>query len=135
MWPRIGEILLGIWLLAGPFVFATPPDANAERATTLGGGTLTILLALLCWWPPAEKAHLATLAVAAWLIGFGYFSGGGPAAPSPSGQSMLTVGLLLAMFAILPSRAAEPPRAWREFLEKTPNRKQERDAEVGGASR
>ena len=59
----------------------------------------------------SSRAHLATVAVALWLIAFGYLAGG-VAAP-PWAQNDVIAGLVLLMLAIVPTRALDPPPAWR----------------------
>ena len=77
-------------------------------------GTGMVVLALLSYWSPTRYAHLLQLGVAGWLIGFGYFYGGHPAAPGY--QNNIFVGLILVLLALIPNEASEPPRSWRRYF-------------------
>jgi hypothetical protein len=70
---------------------------------------VVVLLALLSFHASLRRAHLGTCAVALWLIGFRYAA----EAARPAAQNQIVVGLLLFMFAIVPSEASRPPRSWR----------------------
>lgn len=52
-------------------------------------------------------------ALALWIIGVAFAAPNPP--PPAMYQNFVVVGLLLLMIAVLPSRASEPPRGWREF--------------------
>ena len=71
-------------------------------------------LAGLACWGRTRRAHLGQFVVAAWLVGFGYLAGGHPAPPAY--QNEMFVGLTLALFAVIPTDANQPPRLWREHL-------------------
>jgi len=110
MWARDVECMLGVWLLLSPFVFGHDPDATGLWASDLICAALVSTFALLSYGKPTQHAHLLTLLVALWLIGFGRF---GAASPLPAGmQNNIVVGLLLLMFAIVPNHASRPPRRW-----------------------
>lgn len=111
MWPRVSEIILGLWLILSPFAFGTPSHKWASWVADLSAGILTILLALASLLTPLRKAHLAIFLVAIALMGFGYIS----SPVTPALQNDLLMGLLLMMFAIVPSEASIPPRTWREY--------------------
>jgi hypothetical protein len=111
MWPRVSEIVLGIWLVLSPFVFGTPSREWACWVADLSAGILTILLALASLLTPLRKAHLAIFVIAIALIGFGYIS----SPITPALQNDLLTGLLLMMFAVVPGEASLPPRTWREY--------------------
>jgi len=116
MWARVCETMIGCWLLMSPFIFRHSEGAWALWATDLGAGFATIVLALASYWDPLRRAHLAILAVAFWLVGFGRFAESPPL--SPALQNDILVGLLLMLFAIIPTEASEPPRAWQQWYEK-----------------
>lgn len=113
MWARVVEVMLGCWLAVSPFVFRHSADERWLWTNDFACAFAVVALALLSYWPPLKHAHLATGAVALWLMGFGYFASPHPLAPAL--QNDLLVGLLLAMFAIIPNEANLPPQAWREF--------------------
>ena len=110
MWARDIELMLGCWLLVSPFVFAHAPDRLFLWANDLGCGAVAVVTALVCYWPPLRRAHLLLLAVAAWLVVFGWTSRLGAAS-----ENHITLGFLLGLFAIVPSEATLPPSAWRRF--------------------
>jgi hypothetical protein len=114
MWPRIVEIVIGLWVAASPLVFGHDPNHRLLWANDLVCGLAIISLAVVSFWQPLRRAHLGQLLVAGWMIGVGFF-----AAPPPTPvalQNEILVGMVLAMFAIIPSEANQPPRSWREFV-------------------
>jgi hypothetical protein len=116
MWPRCAEILLAAWLLASPFVFGHA-DRPALRWQDHGTALALLLLALLSFVPALRRAHLGSVLVALWLIGLGY-AGSAGVPPAPASQNHIAVGLVLSLFAIIPSEATRPPVAWRRHLER-----------------
>lgn len=114
MWPRVVELMLGAWLAISPFIFRHPPGDLFLWVNDLGCAALVIAFSCLAFWEPARHARFATIAVALWLLLSAYVAAGHPAAPAL--QNELLVGLLLAMFAIIPNEASQPPRSWREFV-------------------
>jgi hypothetical protein len=113
MWARVVEVMLGCWLAVSPFIFRHAADERWLWANDFASAFAVVTLALLSFWRPLRHAHLAIGAVGLWLMGFGYFASPHPLAPAL--QNDLLVGLLLAMFAIIPNEANRPPQAWREF--------------------
>jgi hypothetical protein len=113
MWARVVEIMLGCWLVISPFVFRHGPDESLLWANDLACGSLVAAISLAAFHPRLGRIHLLNGAVAFWLVGCGFL--GAPPPPPPALQNWVGVGLLLAMLAILPSRATLPPRAWLEF--------------------
>lgn len=113
MWPRVSEILIGCWLAASPWIFGYGSSSNGPVLTTFACAALTVLLAAASYFPRMERAHLGEIPVAAWLIAVAFLQADPP--PAPSYQNFVCVGLLMLLFAIIPSRASQPPRAWREF--------------------
>jgi len=115
MWGRLSECLLALWLASSPMVFG-----HGERfdgcVNDLACASLILLLALLSFLPPLSRAHLGNVVVALWLLALGYLGSEGHP-PAPAAQNHVGVGLVLALFAIVPSRASEPPPAWRRWLQ------------------
>jgi hypothetical protein len=110
MWPRHVEVMLAFWLALSVFVFEVPERETMVWAVDLGAALIVIVSSLACYWRRTPRAHLVTLAVALALAAYGLAQ----PRPVPSWhQNHILVGLLLAMFAVLPSQAATPPRAWR----------------------
>jgi hypothetical protein len=115
MWPRIVEILLGIWLIASPLIFRTADTCMRGAVNDLICGAAVIVLSLVSFSSRFRRAHFLILLVAAWLLITGYIAG--HPAP-PAAQNLIIVGLLLAMFAIIPGRINEMPESWRRFYAK-----------------
>lgn len=116
MWPRAVELMLGLWVLLSPFVFLREPGPPLVLGNAVICGTLICTCSLLSFWKKARRAYLGNIAVALWLAGFGYVAGGFPSAPVY--QNALITGLVLLLFAIIPSEANDPPRSWRDHYEK-----------------
>lgn len=114
MWSRIVEILIGLWLCTSPFLFGHSHSNLAWWINDIAAGGCVILFALLAFWHPTRRAHLLTLLVAFWLIGFAYYHGLGDA--PPASQNHLAVGLLLLMFAVIPNHASDPPVSWAKTV-------------------
>jgi hypothetical protein len=108
-WPRVVELMLGCWLLLSPFVFRHDPQALWLCWTALVSGAAVVACSLLSFCRPLRHAHWATLGIALALIGSAWAAG----SAAPALQNQVAVGLLLAMFAILPTEANTPPRGWR----------------------
>lgn len=116
MWPRVVELMLGLWLAASPFIFRHPGDQVMLWVNDLGGALAVVTFSLASFWKPAQWAHWLTGLVALWLVGFAYF---GFDRPGPAGaQNEITVGLLLLMMFFLPNEANLPPEEWREYYAK-----------------
>lgn len=113
MWARIVEILLGLWLLASPFVFGV-----AEPAVYLVFGVATMGFGLLSFWSQTRWMHLVTLLIAFALAVVGFAS----AHPvTASAQNQIIVAALLGMFAIIPNHTNDPPPSWEKFYEDSRN--------------
>ena len=115
MWARVVEIMLACWLAISPFVFRHDPDARGLWWNDLVCGFVILLCALLAYRAALGKIHLINGGIGLWLVGSAFLTGITP--PSPAIQNHVVVGLLLMMLAIIPSRAAMPPRSWRQFYE------------------
>lgn len=110
MWARISEIVLGIWLIASYFLFATGSWHDLSNAF------LIILFASLSYKEKLNKMHLLQVLPASWLLLLSYTY---PTHLLPFGyQNYILVGLTLLMFAVIPSNASDHPRPWKEFLKK-----------------
>lgn len=116
MWARVVEVMLGCWLALSPFIFRHTADQQSFWFNDLACASAVIALALLSFWSKLRLAHLAIIAVALWLIGFGFLASLYPAPPAL--QNNIMVGLLLLMFAIIPNEASLLPEPWREYLRK-----------------
>jgi hypothetical protein len=112
MWPRIVELMVGVWLLLSPFVFRHDARELALWWVDLASGSAVIACSLVSFWSPLRRAHFATLGVALSLIAAAFAEGGGSSTSAQ--QNHVMVGLVLAMFAIVPSQTNLPPHSWRE---------------------
>lgn len=114
-WPRLFELLLGLCLLAAPWVLHAPPALRAHDACVA-----TLMLSVTAWSmvQPERLVNLWNLLVAAWLTGFALLFS--RTWHSATAQSELLVGLTLALFAIIPSRTMDVPAAWRSFFADNP---------------
>lgn len=114
MWPRTAEIMLGLWLMASPFIFRYPDDATALWWIALAGGLVIGTVSVLTFARALRRLHLLNIAFALALTAHGWLIH--PGAPS---QNHIGVGLLLLMLAIIPSEASLPPVPWREGTQST----------------
>jgi hypothetical protein len=114
MWARVIEVMLGCWLAVSPYIFRHSADDMRLWLNDLFSATAVIVLALASFWSPLRFAHVANIAMALWLIAFGFWVS--PYPTPPALQNDIVVGLLLLMFAIVPNEASRPPRPWRDFL-------------------
>lgn len=112
MWPRIVELLIACWLVASPFVFGHIKGPPAFWVSDFACGGAIAALALLSFSERGRWLHLVELAIAGWLMGFGFLAS---ADPLPCLQNNILTASVLMMFAIIPCEANVPPRAWREF--------------------
>ena len=115
MWPRVVEVMLGCWIAISPFVFRHPYDETALWANDWICASLVVLFALLSYWPPLRRAHLATIVVALWMIGFGWMH---ERPVPPAYQNEIFTGLIILMTCIIPSHATEPPPGWLAWYER-----------------
>lgn len=114
MWARHMELMLGLWLAAGPFALRHPGDVPALWIHDFACASVLVAVSLAAHWPPLRRLHLVFLPVAGWLVAAGWWQTWGAGVhPLPAYQNWILVGLLLAMFAIVPSEASQPPPGWR----------------------
>jgi hypothetical protein len=111
MWPRYCEMLLGLWLMAAPWVL-NYGSADAFRMTGVAAAAGIFLLDILSVKFTVRYSHLAIAGIALGLLIHAYFVLPGEAAGT---QNNILVALLLLMFAILPTEATLSPPSWREF--------------------
>lgn len=116
MWARLFEFMLALWLAISPFVFRHGADESFLWTNDLTCAAVIAVLSLSSFKRRIEKIHLLNIAVGLWLVGVGALRAESP--PPPAMQNHVVVGLLLLMFAVIPSRSDQPPRAWREFYDR-----------------
>jgi hypothetical protein len=54
------ELMLGVWLILSPLIFRGTPGLEAYVVNDVIAGSLAVAFALLCFWRPTRRAHLAT---------------------------------------------------------------------------
>ena len=110
MWSRDVEIMIGCWLAMSPFIFGHPSAETAWWINDFGCALAVVALAASSYWKLLRHAHLGQLVVGIWLIGFAYAHGFGVEGGTPAAlQNAVSVGLLLAMFGLIPNNASDPP--------------------------
>lgn len=114
MWPRITELIIGLWIVASPFLFGVADIASSLAATSLVCGTVVVTASILSFWEPARHARAATALIGLWLLGFAYMTAARPAELEL--QNLFVCGLLLILLAVVPNEAKQPPRPWRKFV-------------------
>lgn len=112
MWSRTVEFMLGCWLAMSPFIFNHPPGEAHLWWTDLGGAAAICFLSAISFIRSTKRAHLLLIPIGGWLIASGYLFGGHPVEPAL--QNHVIAGLLLLMFAVIPSESSRPPKGWRE---------------------
>src|SRR5688500_15605034 len=104
MWPRLAELLIAAWLAASPFALRqeVSPLGLPPWLSDMACAVLIAVCALLSFTRRLGWLHFAEIAVAAWLLGYGFL-----AAPerAPALENDILVGLVLPMFAIIPNHA------------------------------
>ena len=66
MWPRIVEVMLGLWLVLGPLIFRLDGGAVALIVNHLIGGAATAVVALVAIRVPFLRA--VTFIIGLWLL-------------------------------------------------------------------
>jgi hypothetical protein len=111
MWPRVVELMLGLWLVLSPFIFRGTESVEAFAAIDMTAGACVVILSLLSFWRRAEWAHLGTALLALALGTYAYFGWERPG--PPAAQNEISVALILLLLAIVPNEASRPPKPWR----------------------
>lgn len=106
MWARTIELLIALWMLISYFFYSYAGNHLVITA-------LIVIFAGLSFLEKLNKMHLLNVIPAFWLLAIAYTY------PTPllpfSYQSYILAALFLLLFAIIPSRASEPPLAWQRF--------------------
>lgn len=109
MWPRVIEVMLGLWLWLSPFILRYPGQ-NEDMMLWIGDyllGFFVIFFALASYSRKVEWAHYGNSALAVILCFYGYVISA--ELLSRAGQNHILVGLLILMFSILPNRVNHVP--------------------------
>jgi hypothetical protein len=111
MWGRYIEILLGLWLIASPWLL--PHREPAWRHTNeVVCGLAVIVFAIASFFRATRWAHLMNGAVALWLGLSTYFLEDRPG--PPGAQNDITLAYLLLLMFLIPNEASKPPMPWRK---------------------
>lgn len=115
MWARWIEILLAGWILTSPFVLGLPVQDEFLFGSVLCiSGLLVLVGAGASLLQPSRRFHLLSLIPGLILPATAYTM------PHPVQTiciSMVSTGLLLLVFAIVPNRAGRHHPAWTFYLE------------------
>ena len=68
------ELSLGLWLWMSPFTLRHEASHPFLWGHDLTIGSVIIALALISHWRPLQRAYLAELPIALWLMGIGWWS-------------------------------------------------------------
>lgn len=118
MWPRIAELLLGLWLVLTPAIFAGTAAIESFAWRDVAAGLTITALSALSFWRHMAWAHLVTGLVALGLGVVAYFGAERPG--PPAAQNEIAVALTLLLFAIVPDDATQPPTPWRSHADAPP---------------
>lgn len=109
-WPRMAEALLGAWMAASPWVLPAAASAGPElRVAPVVAGVLLMALALASRRFP--RVNVLVLATGALTILWNWMAY--PRPGPPVAQNGIVVGLVVCLFALVPTDPGRPPRAWR----------------------
>lgn len=112
MWPRALELALGLWLTVAPAVIDHGDDPAA--AVARGAGAIFVVVVVLSMIPRIRRIHFATLPLALALVAWTW--AGLPRPGPPGAQNLILVGLTLALLALVPTGATDPPEEWRPYV-------------------
>jgi hypothetical protein len=110
------ELGLGIWLLLCPWIL--PYHPGGERFAILG--LLLVGASIASVFRPGKRIHAIVPAAGVALIAISVLTAPHPLPPLL--QNNVIVGLVLLMLGVVPDRAFEPPRRWRELEARTRSR-------------
>ena len=116
MWPRVVEVMIGVWLAMSPFVFHRSFDHPPYWWNDFASSVLVMTFALLSFWHRTRHAHLLQIVMGLWLMGWAFANGFGSEPVPPILQNDVMTGFTLLMFAILPNRASRPSASWEALL-------------------
>ena len=105
-------MLFAVWLLISRFIFS-----YGELSLNISDfliPALILIFACLSFIDKLNKMHVLQVFPAFWLLAISFTY---PTPWLPFGlQNHILSALFLFMFAIIPSRAFDPPRPWKRFL-------------------
>jgi hypothetical protein len=110
-WPRVVEVMLGLWLVLSPLIFRLGTGDRALIANHIFYGAAAVVASLIAIRVPFMRAVI--VAIGLWLVGYGYAAHG--YFYTPGCQNLMIVGALLCALGIIPTDCLEPPRSWRDY--------------------
>ncbi len=113
MWARVIEFMLACWLATSPFIFSFPDDAMLYWFIDFGCSAAIAFFAFTSFYDPLTKMHLFNLVPAFFLIVLGFCAT--ESFLQYAIQNYIILGILLLMFAIIPTDASQQPKPWRDF--------------------
>ncbi len=111
MWPRLVEVMLGLWLVLGPLIFRLESSDPALIVNHLVYGTATVVAALIAI--RVRFLRVVIIAIGLWLMGYGYVAGGFP--PAPGYLNLIVIGVLVCALGLIPTDCLQPTHSWREY--------------------
>lgn len=114
MWARVLEFVMACWLVLSRFIFSYDAGDVFLRVNDLVCAVLVMALAFLSFWRPLRYIHLAIIPVGLWLTALAFLQSD----MLPAYRNYMVVGVLLLLFAIVPSSASEPPHTWSAYMGK-----------------
>ena len=111
MWPRVAELMLGLWLILSPLIFRGTEAAQQFARIDVLAGAAVVVFSLMSFWRRTEWAHFGTAVLALGLGAFAYLAWERPG--PPAAQNEIFLALVLLLLAIIPNEASRPPRSWR----------------------
>ena len=112
MWARIIEFIIAIWLISSSRLFYHPANPDFFWVSDLICGAAITVFALFSLKGSLQKLHLCSIGIALYLVVLGFSSSAFP--PPALFQNYLILGLLLLMFALVPSSPSLPPAVFKE---------------------
>lgn len=114
MWARHCEVFLGLWLAISWLIFSYPSNLDSLMYFDWIICLLICIFSLSCYSDRFKYMHLMNILIGSILIGFVFTFADDPYLPPY--QNYAVVGLLLLMFAIIPTNSSLPPKAWQNFF-------------------
>jgi hypothetical protein len=113
MWARVFEFSFAIWLIFSPFIFGHFGKNFLLTTNDITCGLLIMIFSSLSFANKFIRIHFINFFIGLYLIILTFLIA---PIPSPGGfQNYVVIGILLLMFAILPSHASQIPLDWQRF--------------------
>lgn len=113
MWARHFEISLAIWLSLSWLILRYPEDSSLLMFHDFFIAAIITTISLLNY--KYRYIHLLNFFTSLWLITLAFISNT-PTTNAPY-QNYMVIGLTLLIFTVIPPKASDPPKKWKEFIE------------------